>query len=187
MWRVFVFLLAAFAIVAHGQQSQPPGAMPTKLVKVSGDLYLIENINTSVADSGKEARLYEFRGHTRGDTVVHFPAARAVVMGDLLTTSEDIPLIVNYPDGGSWTDWSKSIDEVLKLDFDVAIPGHGPVVTKQQVLGIRNKMVAVRERVRAMNRDRKTQREITDTLIKEFNWGMGPSAGNIPGMMQELR
>jgi len=140
-----------------------------------------------LALGGKEARLYEFRGHTRGDTVVHFPADRAVVMGDLLTTSEDIPLIVNYPDGGSWTDWSKSIDEVLKLDFDVAIPGHGPVVTKQQVLSIRNKMVAIRERVRAMNRDRKTQQEITETLVKEFNWGKGPSAGNIPGMMQELR
>ncbi|HYR42027.1 MAG TPA: MBL fold metallo-hydrolase [Terriglobia bacterium] len=136
---------------------------------------------------GKEARLYELRGHTRGDTVVYFPAARVVTMGDLLTTSEDIPLIVNYPDGGSWMDWSKSIDEVLKLDFDIAIPGHGPMVTKQQLLNIRNKMVMVRERVRAMNRDKKTQQEITEALVKEFNWGMGPSAGNIPAMMQELR
>jgi cyclase len=136
---------------------------------------------------GKEIHLYEYRAHTRGDTVVHFPAARVVAMGDLLTTAEQIPLIVNYPDGGSWTDWSKAVDEVLKLDFDVAIPGHGPMVTKQQVISIRNKMVAIRERVRAMNRERKTQQEITDTLIKEFNWGMGPSAGNIPAMMQELR
>src|SRR5439155_21035734 len=136
---------------------------------------------------GKEARLYELRGDTHGDTVVYFPADHVVAMGDLLTTSEDIPLIVNYPDGGSWMDWSKSIDEVLKLDFDIAIPGHGPMVTKQQVLNIRNKMVAVRERVRALNREKKTQQEITETVVKEFNWGAGPSAGNIPGMMQELR
>ena len=137
--------------------------------------------------SGQEIRLYEYRGHTRGDTVVHFPGVHAVAMGDLLTTAEDIPLIVNYSDGGSWTDWSKAVDEVLKLDFDIAIPGHGPMVTKQQVITIRNKMVAVRERVRAMNRERKTQQEITDAVVKEFNWGMGPSTGNIPGMMQELR
>jgi cyclase len=135
----------------------------------------------------KEIRLYEVRGHTRGDTVAYFPAARTVAMGDLLTTSDDIPLIVNYPDGGSWMDWSKSVDEILQLDFDVAIPGHGPMVTKQQVANIRNKMVAVRERVRTMNREKKTQQEITDALIKEFNWGMGPSAGNIPAMIQELR
>jgi len=38
-----------------------------------------------------------------------------------------------------------------------------------------------------MNRERKTQEEITQTLIKEFNWGSGPSAGQIPGMMIELR
>ena len=137
--------------------------------------------------AGKEIRLHEVRGHTRGDTVVHFPAARVVVMGDLLTTAEDIPPIVNYGAGGSWVDWSKSIDEVMKLDFDIAIPGHGPMVTKQQVLNIRNRMVAIRERVRSMNRDRKTQQEITETLIKEFNWGSGPAAGNIPAMIQELR
>jgi glyoxylase-like metal-dependent hydrolase (beta-lactamase superfamily II) len=136
---------------------------------------------------GKEAHLYQYRGHTRGDTVVYFPADRVIVMGDLLTTSDDIPLIVNYPDGGNWMDWSKSIDDILKLDFDVAIPGHGPMVTRQQVVNIRNKMVAIRERVHAMNRDKKSQQEITETLLKEFNWGMGPSAANIPGMMQEFR
>jgi cyclase len=140
-----------------------------------------------VAMGGKEARLYEFRGHTRGDTIVHFPGARVIAMGDLLTTSEDIPLIVNYPDGGSWMDWRKSVDEILKFDFDIAIPGHGPMVTKQQVATIRNRMSAIMDRVRAMNRERKTQQEITAALVKEFNWGMGPSAGNIPGMMQELR
>jgi hypothetical protein len=36
---------------------------------------------------------------------------------------------------------AKSIDDILKLDFDVAISGHGPIVTKQQVLNIRNKIV----------------------------------------------
>jgi cyclase len=140
-----------------------------------------------VAMGGKEARLYEFRGHTRGDTVVHFPGARVIAMGDLLTTTEEIPLIVNYPDGGSWMDWRKSVDEILKFDFDIAIPGHGPMVTKQHVATIRSRMSAIMDRVRAMNRERKTQQEITAALVKEFNWGMGPSAGNIPGMMQELR
>jgi hypothetical protein len=24
-------------------------------------------------------------------------------------------------------------------------------------------------------------------LVKEFNWGTGPAAGNLAGMMQELR
>jgi cyclase len=136
---------------------------------------------------GKEVQLREFRGHTRGDTVAYFPALRVICVGDLLTTADTIPMIVNYADGGSWTDWSKSIDEILKMDFDVVIPGHGPAVTKAQLRDIRAKFGALQERVRAMNREKKTQEEITQTLVKEFNWGAGPSAGQIPGMMIELR
>jgi len=136
---------------------------------------------------GKEVQLYQFRGHTRGDTVVYLPADRVMVLGDMLTTAETIPMIVNYPDGGSWTDWTISMSDILKMDFDTAIPGHGPMVTKAQVAELRNKMVAIQERVRGMVRDKKSQQEIADTVVKEFNWGFGPSAGNIAGMMQELR
>jgi len=136
---------------------------------------------------GKEVQLYQFRGHTRGDTVVYLPADRVMIVGDLLTTAETIPMIVNYPDGGSWTDWTISMNDILKMDFDTAIPGHGPMVTKAQVAELRNKMVAIQERVRGLNREKKSQEEIAAAVVKEFNWGFGPSAGNIAGMMQELR
>jgi glyoxylase-like metal-dependent hydrolase (beta-lactamase superfamily II) len=136
---------------------------------------------------GTEVQLREFRGHTRGDTVAWFPGARLVVAGDLVTTPETIPTIVNYGDGGSWSDLGRTLDEVAKIDFDVLIGGHGPPLTKQEFLAFRGRAAAIRERFRALNRERKTQEEITQTLIKEFNWGAGPAAGNIPGMMQELR
>jgi len=61
------------------------------------------------------------------------------------------------------------------------------VITKKQVVEIRNKVVAIRERFRALVRAGKNQEEISQTLVKEFNWGTGPAAGNLPGMMQELR
>jgi glyoxylase-like metal-dependent hydrolase (beta-lactamase superfamily II) len=136
---------------------------------------------------GEEVQLYQFRGHTRGDTVVYLPADRVMIVGDLLTTAETIPMIVNYADGGSWTDWTISMNDILKMDFDTAIPGHGPMVTKAQVAELRNKMVAIQERIRGMVRDKKSQEEIAAAVVKEFNWGFGPSAGNIAGMMQELR
>lgn len=133
---------------------------------------------------GKELQLSQFRGHTRGDTIVYFPADRVLVLGDLLTTNPLMPPIVNYGDGGNWTDWTKSMDEVLKMDFDVAIPGHGPRVTKGQVAEARDRFVLIQQRVRALNRERKSQEEITAALLKEFNWA---PANNIPGMIQELR
>jgi cyclase len=136
---------------------------------------------------GKEVQLYEVRGHTRGDTLVYLPAERVVESGDLFATVEDLPYIVDYSSGGGWMDLSNEIDELLKLDFDLVVPGHGPPVTRQDVVKIRNRVVAIRERFRALNREKKTQEEIVQTLMKEFGWGKEPAPGNIPGMMQELR
>ncbi len=133
---------------------------------------------------GKELQLMQYRGHTRGDTVVYFPASRVIVLGDLLTTSDLMPPIVNYGDGGNWTDWTASINEILKMDFEYAIPGHGPMVTKAQVAAIRDKFVAIQQRVRVLNREKKTQEEVSSTLMNEFHWA---PANNIPGMIQELR
>ena len=75
----------------------------------------------------------------------------------------------------------------VKANFDVLIPGHGPTVGKSRLVEIRNKMVAVRERVRAMVRDKKTQDEIAQTIVKEFGWGQGGAAAQFAPMMQELR
>jgi glyoxylase-like metal-dependent hydrolase (beta-lactamase superfamily II) len=142
---------------------------------------------SQVVLGGKEVQLREFRGHTRGDTVALIPSARVAIAGDLVATPDTIPAIVNYGDGGSWSDLGRTLDEVAKLDFDTLIGGHGPVLTRAEFLKYRDRIAAIRERVRVLNRERKTQDEITQTLLKEFNWGNGPAAGNIPGMLQELR
>ena len=136
---------------------------------------------------GKEVRLREFCGHTDGDTVAYLPAARIVVVGDLVTTPDTIPQIVNYGDLGNWTDMGKALDEIAKMDFDFLVGGHGPVLTKQEFLKHRDKVAGIRERVRELNRQGKTQEEITQTLIKEFNYGVGFEAGQIGPMMLELK
>jgi cyclase len=136
---------------------------------------------------GTRLELREFRGHTRGDTVISLPARRAVIAGDLVTTPDSIPAIVNYADGGNWTELGESLDAIAGMDFDVLVGGHGPNLTKSEFLKFRDKAHGIRERVRALNREKKSQDEIAQTLIKEFNWGTGPAAGNLAGMMQELR
>jgi cyclase len=136
---------------------------------------------------GKEVQLYEVRGHTRGDTLVYLPVERLVESGDLFATAPDLPYIVDYSSGGNWTDLSNEIDELLKLDFDLVIPGHGLPVTRQEVVNIRNRVVAIRERFRQLSREKKTQEEIRQTLLNELHWGMEPVSMSIAGMMQELR
>jgi hypothetical protein len=41
--------------------------------------------------------------------------------------------------------------------------------------------------VRTLSREGKTQDEVTAALMKEFNYGTGPAAGQIGPMMQELK
>jgi glyoxylase-like metal-dependent hydrolase (beta-lactamase superfamily II) len=156
----------------------------------AGDKYIPDFGYIGQADltlGGKRAELRQFRGHTRGDTAVYLPAERTIVLGDLLTTADTIPMIVSYADGGSWTDWTISIDQILKMDFDNVIPGHGPMISKQRLAEMREKFGTMMQRIHAMVREKKTEQDIQQALIKEFNWGAGPSAGNIAGMMIELR
>lgn len=136
---------------------------------------------------GKDVQLKEYCGHTRGDTVADLPAARVVVVGDLATTPDTIPQIVNYGDGGNWTDLGRTLDAIAAMDFDFMVGGHGPVLTKQEFVQYRDKLTRLRERARALVKQGTSQEELTQTLLREFNWGTGPAAGNIPGMMVEFR
>jgi glyoxylase-like metal-dependent hydrolase (beta-lactamase superfamily II) len=140
-----------------------------------------------IALGGKRIDLLEFCGHTSGDTVVYLSDARVVVSGDLVATPASIPPIVNYADGGNWTDLVRTLDVLAALDFDFMIAGHGPVLTKQQFLEYRDKITAIRVRAQELVRAEQSADEIAQALGAEFAWGSGPAADNIPGMMLELR
>jgi glyoxylase-like metal-dependent hydrolase (beta-lactamase superfamily II) len=77
-------------------------------------------------------------GHTGGDTLVHFPDLRVVSLGDHFVTATPN---ADYPMGGSVLNWEKSLAEVLELDFDMAVPGHGnDPLTKADVQAFQQKM-----------------------------------------------
>jgi len=95
---------------------------------------------------GVEVRMYHLgRGHTNGDTVIHFPDLRAVHMGDLVI--DGMP-VIDYAGGGSALEFVTTIDAMLKLDFDVAIPGHGKLMTRPEVQAYRNRFETMNQRMR---------------------------------------
>jgi len=142
---------------------------------------------SSVFLGGKEVRAYYFgRGHTNGDAVIYFPAIRTLHTGDLMAGST--PLI-DYPGGGSVVEWTKTLDAALKLDFDIVIPGHGDVTTKDKLLAYRNNVEKLRNRARSMIREGKSQEEVGKVMIAEFGWqptGL-QMQWSLPGMMAELK
>jgi glyoxylase-like metal-dependent hydrolase (beta-lactamase superfamily II) len=136
---------------------------------------------------GKEVQLREIRGHTQGDTIAYLPRERVLVAGDLVTTADSIPVIVNYDDGGSWAALEAALDQIAEYDFEHLIGGHGPAITKREFLAFRARIGAMTERVRALTRQGESREAIAEALLAEFNWGGGLAAGIIPNMMQELR
>ena len=96
---------------------------------------------------GKEVRARHYgRGHTGGDAIIYFPALKVIHTGDLFLTYPPLPFI-DYANGGSALEWNKNLDEVLKTDFEVAIPGHGPVSDRAGLRKFRDNFETMRNRI----------------------------------------
>jgi glyoxylase-like metal-dependent hydrolase (beta-lactamase superfamily II) len=95
---------------------------------------------------GVEVRVLHLgRAHTGGDSVVYFPDVKVVATSDAVTTGTQGPL-ADYAGGGSFAEWTPVLDAMLKLDFDTAVPGAGPVLTKAEVQAFRTKFTTVMTR-----------------------------------------
>jgi cyclase len=90
---------------------------------------------------GAEVRLYFFGpGHSGGDTMVYFPDAKVVMVSDHIT---DGTPIVDFANGGSAVAWTRALDGVLKLDFEMAIPGRGEPKTRAEVQAFRDRFASL--------------------------------------------
>jgi cyclase len=99
---------------------------------------------------GVEVKLFWFgRGHTNGDTVVYFPDLKTIHAGDLII---DAMPVIDYPGGGSALEFISTIDKLLTLDFDTMIPGHGRIMTKDDVRAYRARFQTMNERMRELVR-----------------------------------
>ncbi len=103
---------------------------------------------------GAEARMYHFgRGHTDGDAIVHFPDLGIVHTGDLFIFGQRLDGSTLAPfwdvaNGGSVLEWPATLTRLLALDFHTVIPGHGPLLGKEEIRTFRAKLETVIDRVR---------------------------------------
>jgi glyoxylase-like metal-dependent hydrolase (beta-lactamase superfamily II) len=150
---------------------------------------------------GKEVRAHYFgRGHTSGDAVIYFPEAKVIHTGDLFLAFRGggrggaparerppgVPIYVDYAQGGSLFDWSRTLDETLKLDFDTIIPGHGPVSTRADLEKFRSDLVTMRTRLVELIKGGTTKQTLAKILEDDYGWrstGCPPSPPT-PGCLQ---
>ena len=121
---------------------------------------------------GAEVRLFFFGpGHTGGDTMVYFPDAKVVMVSDHMT---DATPIVDFANGGSALAWTRALDGVLKLDFEMAIPGRGEPKSRVDVQAFRDRFATLitraTEAIKAgATRDQLAMQVRTDDLGWQFN------------------
>ncbi len=137
---------------------------------------------TAVYLGGKEVRAQYFgRGHTNGDAVISFPEHRVIHTGDLFlgqgpgragapVRPPGSNIFIDYAQGGSLVEWTKTLDGVLGLDFDVAIPGHGPVSTKADVVKFRAGVEAMRGRLADLVKRGASRDDVVNTLEADYGW-----------------
>ena len=90
---------------------------------------------------GAEVQAHSYgRGHTGDDTMVYFPDLKVVMVSDQISNATPI---VDFANGGSAVEWTQILDGVLKLDFEMAIPGRGEPKTRAEVQAFRDKFATL--------------------------------------------
>jgi glyoxylase-like metal-dependent hydrolase (beta-lactamase superfamily II) len=134
---------------------------------------------------GIEVQVHHFgRSHTSGDSVVYYPDLKVVALSDALTTGTTGPLI-DYAGGGSALEWKQVLTRILALDFDAAIPGNGPVLTKSDVQAFKTKFDTVIDRAAALVRSGVPKDQLLMQL-KTDDIGWAPRIPNVDAFYNEL-
>jgi glyoxylase-like metal-dependent hydrolase (beta-lactamase superfamily II) len=81
--------------------------------------------------------------HTGGDVLVHVPADRTVFTGDILFI-EGTPIMW----AGPVANWIAACDQILRLDCETIVPGHGPVTDKRGVKAVQDYLTYIRDEAR---------------------------------------
>ena len=134
---------------------------------------------------GRQVRAHYFgRGHTSGDAVIYFPELKVIHTGDLFLMLPNsgrgsapprvrppgVPVYIDYVQGGSFLEWSKTLDAMLALDFDTVIPGHGPVSTRADVVKFRADLETMRNRLASLIKQGTSKPEIVKILEDDYGW-----------------
>jgi glyoxylase-like metal-dependent hydrolase (beta-lactamase superfamily II) len=137
---------------------------------------------------GKSAEIYWMgRAHTDGDVVVLFPQSRVLAAGDIYTHGDGTPQLVDYAGGGSAKEWTATVEEVLKLDFDTVVPGHGDVATKRDMTAFRDSTKRFTELVTQLVKQGRSRADIEQAMRSEFGWQDFHVQLGLDGLINEMK
>jgi cyclase len=122
--------------------------------------------------------------HTSGDTVVYFPDLKVVAVSDVVTPGSPN---ADFAGGGSIVGWGPVLAEILKLDFDVAVPGTGPMLTKADVQAFKTKIDTLTSRATELVRKGTPKDQLmTELKTDDLGWKLNYSGDRLDRFYAEL-
>lgn len=106
--------------------------------------------------------------HTLGDLIVHIPNSGIVCAGDVLFIG-DVPVHWAGPLDGVIT----AAQQILDLDPDVIVPGHGPLVGQREVRAYMTYIAELRDRIHALYTSGLDVDEASRILLRERRPDLG--------------
>ena len=138
---------------ANGTPGVPAPAAALPLITYEGQL--------TFHMDGEDIRVIGIpRAHTDGDSIVYFPGPDVLMTGDFYRS-------VQYPNidranGGSLNGMVDGLGRVIGLAGPNTriVPGHGPMVTRAEVMAHRDMILAIRDKVSQLVSQGKSQEEV---------------------------
>jgi cyclase len=127
--------------------------------------------------NGEDVRVFHVApGHTDGDSIVCFPNANVIHMGDLYF--EGLYPYIGIYSGGSIDGMIKVIHEILPMidENTKVVPGHGPLSNKAQLQEYVSMLKAVRDNVERLMKEGKSMEQVVaakPTRAFDEKWGKG--------------
>ncbi len=179
------FLAAGVQVIGHENLKANLAASNAKSVPASPNV-TYPGADYTLRLGGVEVQVHHYgHAHTSGDSVVYFPDLKVVVVSDVITTGGLGPL-ADYAGGGSFLEWPRVLDSILKLDFDACIPGNGGVLTKADVQAYKAKIDTFVRRAKEAVRNGATKDQLM-AQIKTDDLGWMPRVPNVDAFYAELQ
>jgi glyoxylase-like metal-dependent hydrolase (beta-lactamase superfamily II) len=174
---------AAPPTAAGTAPAQPPAAAPAVALPV-----MIYDVRVTVHLNGEGIELIPLpAAHTDGDTAVRFPAADALMTGDVFR-SAGFPNI-DRNNGGSLAGMLTAFDTLLAASGPATkvIPGHGPITNRAAIAAHRDMAVVLRDRVSKLIAQGQTQAQIIAAKItSDYDGPTGNVAGSADRFVGQL-
>lgn len=137
------------------QPKHPKEALPTLTFEKGLDIH----------ESGETISIYHFGpAHTNGDAVIQFNEANILHTGDLFVTY-GFPFI-DFNSGGNLPGLIHTLNKIIELSNDetIIMPGHGNLCNKNDVIGLRDKLVISLDAIKQGKANGKSIEEILENF-----------------------